>query len=108
MTHDEIVAEIQRRAKSRGILSHYCHRAQFCQGDRGLPDVIAVGKFRAAWIEVKTPYDRLDPPQTTWMHALRGAGEEHHVIRPEQLDDGTLDAILDGLAYGQSILFGAA
>ena len=108
MTHDEIVTEVQARAKRRGVLTHYCHRAQFCHGDRGLPDVIAVGKFRAAFLEIKTPYDQLDPPQTTWRHALKGAGQEHHVIRPGHLDDGTLDAILDGLAYGQPVLFGAA
>lgn len=108
MTHDEIVAEVVTRAKSRGILSHYCKQARFCEGDRGQPDIVCVGKFAAAWLEVKTPYDRLEPAQTTWMHALKAAGQQHHVIRPAHLDDGTLDGILDSLAYGQPVLFGAA
>lgn len=108
MTHDELVAEVQRRAKTRGILTHYCHQAQRCTGDRGLPDLVCAGMHGAAWIEVKSPYDRLDPPQTTWMHALKAAGQAHHVIRETQLADGTVDAILDGLAYGQPVLFGAA
>jgi hypothetical protein len=108
MTHDETVAEIQRRARARGILTHYCGTAVRCSGDRGQPDIVCVGKFGAAWIEVKSPYDRLSSEQTQWMHALRAAGQLHYVVRPQGLDDGSVDAILDRLAFGQSLLFGAA
>ncbi len=105
MTHDEIVAEIQARAKARSILTHYCGQATRCTGDRGQPDIRAEGRHGAAWIEVKSPYDRLDPPQTTWMHTIKGNGGRHYIIRETQLDDGTLDAILDELAYGQPVLW---
>jgi len=106
MTHDQVVAEIQARASRRGVLSHYCHRAQFCQGDNGIPDLQLVGPFGAAWAEVKSPYDRLEPEQTTWMHALKAAGQLHYVVRPQGLDDGSVDAMLDRLAYGQTLLPG--
>jgi hypothetical protein len=108
MTHDQLVSEIQRRAKTRGILTHACHQAQRCTGDRGQPDIVAVGKFRAAWLEIKSPGAGLEPAQTTWAHALKGAGQTHYIIRQAQLDDGTVDAILDTLAYGQPILFATA
>jgi hypothetical protein len=108
VTHDEMVSEIQNRAKRRNVLTHYCRRAQFCGGDPGLPDLVLVGAYGAAWMEVKTPRDQLDPPQVTWMHQLKAAGQKHYVIRQVQLDDGSVDAILDNLAYGQSTLFGAA
>lgn len=97
MTHDELVAEILDRARARGILTHYCGNAVRCQGNRGLPDVIAVGKYSAAWIEVKTPGDKLSTDQTIWMYSLKGAGHAHHVIHPEQLYDGTLNVILNNL-----------
>lgn len=108
MTHDQIVAEIQARGRKLGILSHYCPKAQHCKADRGLPDLVMVGPHRAAFIEVKTEYGRMEPDQTTWMHALIGAGELHYVVRTADLDNGKVDAILDTLAYGQDVLFRGA
>jgi hypothetical protein len=108
VTHDEIVAEIQARARKRGILTHYCGPGLRCQGDRGVPDLVAVGMFGAAFIEVKTDRDRLKPDQVTWMHALKAAGQNHYVVRQGQLRDGGLDEILDCLAYGQPLLFRVA
>jgi hypothetical protein len=92
--HDEIVAEVQRRAKARGVLSHYCGRSTHCRGDRGLPDLLLAGPYESAWIEVKSPGDELAPGQTTWKHMLRAAGQRHYVIGPAELDDGRVDEIL--------------
>jgi len=102
MTHDQIIAEIQRRAKARGMLSHYCRRSVTCNGDRGLPDLFLAGHFAAAWLEVKTPScPNLTPEQTTWAHCLRAAGQTHYVVGPVQLANGVVDQILDYLALGQ-------
>jgi hypothetical protein len=98
MTHDDVVHAIQERAKKRGILTHYCGPAKLCKGDRGAPDLVLAGMFGAAWIEVKTPGDQLDPGQTTWKYALLAAGQEHYVIRPPDLEDGRVDGLLDRLA----------
>lgn len=106
MTHDELVEAIQQRAKARGVLTHYCGPALRCKGDRGAPDLICVGRFRACWIEAKSPYGRLEPEQTTWQHALKAAGQQHYVIREADLESGLVDGLLDGLAYGQSLLPG--
>src|ERR1017187_673486 len=96
MTHDEIVAEIQARAERRGILTHYCQRAIRCVATHGMPDVFLVGPFGAAWLEVKTPGDHLDPGQTTWKYTLGAAGQEHYVVGPlDQVESGLVDALLD-------------
>lgn len=107
MTHDEMVAEIQRRATARGVISHYCGRAERCHGDRGQPDLMLAGLVGVGWMEVKTPADRLKPAQTAWMYMLKASGQRHYVIREPQLSDGTVDGILDTLAYGQPALFGS-
>jgi hypothetical protein len=105
VTHDEMVAEVQRRGAQRGVISHYCGRAERCSGDRGQPDLFLAGLVGVAWMEVKTPADRLKPAQTQWMHMLKASGQKHYVIREAQLHDDTVDGILDSLAYGQPVLF---
>lgn len=102
MTHDEIVVEIQSRARRRGVLSHYCPDSRRCDGDRGIPDLLLVGMFGAAFVEVKAPHDRVKPDQTTWKHALRAAGQEYHLVHGDALLNGVVDGILDGLAHGQA------
>lgn len=88
MTHGQIIAAIQDRARRRGVLSHHCPDSRRCDGDRGLPDLLLVGMFGAAWIEVKSPGDRLKPDQVTWKHALGAAGQVYQVVREGDLDDG--------------------
>ena len=101
MTHDQIVAEIQARAKRRGILSHYCGSAERCHGDRGMPDVLLVGMFGAAWVEVKTPGDTLRPDQVTWNHALKAAGQLYEVMHESDLAPGhAVDQFLEFVSLG--------
>lgn len=102
MTHDQIVAAIQDRAKTRGVLSHYCHRAVRCSGDRGLPDLVLVGAWNIAWCEVKTPScPTLDSGQTRWRHALRAAGQIHEVMGERDLEPGgAVDMMLSFVATG--------
>src|SRR6267142_696561 len=52
VTHAVVVAEIMARASRLNVLSHYCGRSQLCQGDRGLPDLLCVGLYFGAFIEV--------------------------------------------------------
>jgi len=102
MTHDEIVGEIQRRAKLRGIRTHYCGSSIRCTGDKGKPDLFIVGPFGSAWLEVKTAGDDLRPDQTTWRHMLIAAGQVHYVIGEAQLNDGAVDALLRFVATGEA------
>lgn len=105
MTHDEVVAEIQARAKRLGILSHYCRNAKTCQGDRGLPDLVLVGPFGGCWVEVKMPGDKLDPGQVIWKHALFAAAQTYYIVGPDDLtrsssEQGAVNWILGALCVG--------
>jgi hypothetical protein len=101
MTHDVVVAEIMARASKLNVLAHYCGRSQLCQGNRGLPDLLCVGLYFGAFIEVKMPHSaNLSPEQTNWRHQLRAAGFIHYVVGPGALDNGQIDRILHYLATG--------
>jgi hypothetical protein len=61
VTHDDLVSEIMRRATRHHVLSHYCAKSLRCRGDRGMPDLLLVGAYGAAWVEVKTFGEHLEP-----------------------------------------------
>jgi len=95
MTHDEVVTQIQLRARAQNILTHYCGRAERCCGDRGQPDLILVGAWNVAWVEVKSRYADLAPDQTTWFHTLRGSGQVCEILNEHDLEPGgAVDALL--------------
>jgi hypothetical protein len=99
VTHDEMVAEIQRRARLRGLLSHYCKRGERCEGDPGLPDIV----FPRGWIEVKTlGCPTLSSGQKRWRYALLGAGQLYEVMHEYNLEPGgAVDQFLEFLATGR-------
>lgn len=104
MTHDQVVTEIIKRAHQLGVLTHYCRESQRCLGDRGLPDLVCVGAFHGAFIEVKTPAcPTLTAAQVTWKHQVKAAGLIHYVVGPEALDNGAMDRILGYLATGETL-----
>jgi len=97
MLHDQIVAEIQTRAETRGVLTHYCGSSVRCTGHRGKPDLFLVGRYGAAWIEVKRPGDELRPDQTTWKHTLIAADQTYLIAVESHLHDGRIDNLINGL-----------
>lgn len=96
--HDQLVAEIQRRADQRGLLSHYCKASTHCRGSRGLPDLIIAGVHHSIFVEVKTGGDNPSTDQTTWIHTLRAGGQDVLLIREADLEDGSMDDVLDRCA----------
>ena len=71
------------------------------QGDgAGFPDLVLVRPAkrgvvgRLVWAELKTDTGRLSAEQERWLDALKGAGQEAYVWRPEQWD--TIQQILGG------------
>lgn len=98
VAHENLIAEIQRRADQHGLLSHYCQRSTTCKGSRGLPDLIVAGVDGTVFIEAKTGGADPSPDQTTWLYTLRASGQDVHVIREADIDDGSLDEILASCA----------
>jgi hypothetical protein len=101
VNHDQVVAEIMRRAAARGVLSHYCKRGERCEGDPGLPDIVLPG----GWLEVKTPAcPTLSSGQKRWRYALIGAGQVHEVMFERDLaPGGGVDMFLEFLSEGRML-----
>ena len=102
MTHDAVIEAIISRARAANVLSHYCGQAHLCKGDRGAPDLLCVGPFAAAFLEIKMPASPgLSSGQVNWKHQIRAAGMTHYVLGPECLDNGQADRILRYLGTGE-------
>lgn len=63
----------------------------------GLPDLLLVGRHRAAWREIKTATGRLRPEQGEVIALLARAGQDVGVWRPEDLQSGRVAAELRAL-----------
>jgi hypothetical protein len=94
MTHDELAAEIQHRAGSRGLLSHYCQRSTTCKGSRGMPDLIIAGIHGVIFVEIKSIGEDPAPDQATWIYTLRAGGQDAYVLRETDLSNGSLNDLL--------------
>ena len=98
MTHDEIVAEIQRRARKRGLLSHYCRDSRRCTGHPGFPDLVIAGRHGTVFLEVKTGDGKRTPAQTTWKYMLLSDGLVVLLVYERHLGNGVIDSTLDGIS----------
>ncbi len=60
---------------------------------KGFVDMVLV-RDRVLWIEVKVASNTLSPEQTTWLEALRAAGQEAFVWSNRDWEDGIVEAVL--------------
>jgi Holliday junction resolvase len=74
-----ITESIRRFLRRRGWWYYKVHGGRF--GQAGVPDVVAVGKGRTIWLEVKTQTGRCTPRQLTTQAEMRRAGAEVYVVR---------------------------
>ena len=63
----------------------------------GLPDLLLIGRHRAAWRELKREAGRLRPAQTDVLTRLASAGHSVGVWRPSDLTSGRVAAELRAL-----------
>ena len=54
-------------------------------GPKDIPDVLAIGKYRTYWVEVKKPGEKLRPGQEEMIQTLRDRG--HEVVVATGIDD---------------------
>lgn len=64
------------------------------QGNVGFPDLVLVGHGRCLFIELKCGRNTLSPEQSTWIEALRAAGQEAYVFTNRDWDEGIVEAVL--------------
>ena len=90
MTEDELLTGVIEAAASGGWLTFHVrgYHPGIVQGHVGFPDLVAVHRDRGlvVWIETKTATGRVDEAQERWHAALRAAGADVRVIRPDDYD----------------------
>jgi hypothetical protein len=100
VSNERVLPEIINLIKARRgrLLWHHCTDSRHCEGHRGLPDLLIVGR-RVLYREVKpSRHVRLEPDQVTWKYSLIAAGANYAVWGREQVDDGTVERELDAIA----------
>jgi hypothetical protein len=102
VTEAEVVTEITRRADDRALLWHHCPDSRRCRGPRGFPDLFVAGPHGAFVAEVKSADGESSAEQDLWHWTIeRGRGGDQcpwHQLRPEDLENGTVDELLDAIA----------
>lgn len=59
----------------------------------GFPDLV-LARDRVMFVELKSSNGRLSPAQRLWKVRLEIAGAEHHIWRPDDWTDGTIERTL--------------
>lgn len=98
MTHDELIAEICKRADDRRLLWHYCSDSRRCRGFAGFPDLVVSGLYGTVFLEVKTKGDGRSSQQTTWTYTLLAGGSLCSIIYEDDIASGFLMQLFDQLA----------
>lgn len=96
MSEDQLQRSVQERATIHGWRWH--HETDSRRSNPGLPDLVMVHPVqrRIAFWELKrqSPRAKTTDEQRAWLEAAAAAGAEAAVIRPLDLLDGTVDAML--------------
>ena len=101
-THKGQVAEIRRLVELLGGRCWTLHQVGRLRGSAGLPDMCAVVRGRAFWIEVKVGRDKLRPAQAEFKAAWDAAGVPVVVGRASDVADWLETAL--GLPLGPRTL----
>ncbi|WP_288797818.1 VRR-NUC domain-containing protein [uncultured Arsenicicoccus sp.] len=96
MTEDQLQRAVQERATRHGWRWH--HETDSRRSNAGLPDLVMVHPVqrRIAFWELKrqSPRAKATDEQRAWLDDAAAAGAEAAIIRPIDLLDGTVDAML--------------
>ena len=94
MTERQLQGTVQQLATVYGWRWYHTHDSR--RSVPGYPDLTLVhsGQGRVIWAELKTTRGRLTADQKAWIADLEAAGEEVHVWRPTDLQDGTISSLL--------------
>ena len=82
-----------RIAHFRPAMTKHGWRTPVAADGKGFPDLVMV-KDRVVFLELKSTRGSLTDEQVQWQEALTLAGAEHHVVRPQDWVDGSVEALL--------------
>lgn len=81
MSEREFQRQVVQLARLLGFLVYHTRDSR--GSDKGFPDLVMVKGKRVLWAELKSPKGRLRPEQKAWLEALRGAGCDVRLWRPD-------------------------
>ena len=107
MTEAELLAEIVRMSKGRGLLWHHCRNSRLCDGHSGFPDLTIAGPSGIIFAELKTQRNDTTAGQERWLWTLGHSrrlppdrpvqSATAGVWRPDHLEDGSIADALDAI-----------
>jgi hypothetical protein len=92
MTERELLDNILSMARYLGWLGYHTHDSR--HSAPGFPDIFLVRGQRVLAIECKRQDGRTTPDQDAWLSALREAGIDAYVIRPNHWLSGYIEEVL--------------
>lgn len=92
MSEQMLLDAVTELAQWRGFLTYHTHDSRRSQP--GFPDLVLLRGLELIVVELKSARGKLSAAQIEWLAALTFAGIETHCWRPEQWNDGTIEARL--------------
>lgn len=81
MSERELQDAVLELAVMLGYLAYHTFDSR--KSVAGFPDLVIVGHGRSIFIELKSAKGPVRPAQREWLSALASAGQEVHVVRPD-------------------------
>src|SRR5438105_1266822 len=81
ISEKEFLGQVREAARLFGWMVYHTHDSR--RSEPGFPDLVLVRGHRLLFIELKVGMNRLTVAQTNWLDALREAGANVCIARPE-------------------------
>lgn len=85
MSEGQLQANVMDAVKTLGLLGYHTFDSR--RSTPGFPDLVIVGARGVIYRELKTATGRVTPAQRHWITALRAAGQDADVWRPQDWPD---------------------
>ena len=94
MTEVALLNQVRALAHALGWRSYHTHDSRRSPG--GFPDscLVHARQRRLLFVELKTMTGKTSTKQHEWITDLEAAGVEVHLLRPDHLLDGSIEALL--------------
>ena len=96
MSEDQLLRKVLELARKYNVVAFHSYDSKR-DTVKGWPDLVLVGQNGVAFVELKSSGGEMSREQTILCHKLRAAGQEWHLWRPSDLEDGTIKEILESL-----------
>lgn len=71
MTEHELTGEVIKLCDELGLLYHHCPNSSRCQGPKGFPDLIILGRYGVIFAELKSEDGENSAEQDLWAWTVK-------------------------------------